>query len=239
MPAIIDYPSPNQSERLPGSSIEYLIIHYTGCGLETSLKILTDAASNHPVSAHYVIGETGQIYQLVSEDRLAWHAGLSYWQNKERLNTWSIGIELINPGHGPLYTLFPKAQMESLLELSHQILIRHQIPLQHVLGHSDIAPGRKVDPGELFDWQWLAQNGVGLYPPLKTGLPENLEISETLTTQKLLRDIGYHIPISGVLDPHTLNVIKAFQMHFLPGSVDGKITQSLINRLHQIRQFFI
>lgn len=234
MTEIISYPSLNYAERLPGSSIEYLIIHYTACDLEMSLKILTDNCSTSPVSAHYVIDEAGCIYQLVDEIYQTWHAGISFWKNREKLNTWSIGIELVNPGHGPDCRPFAKAQMESLLGLSKQIIARHQISSHHVLGHSDIAPGRKVDPGELFDWAWLAQNGVGIYPSLQEDA--EAEIPDVLSIQKLLRDIGYHIPLSGILDSHTHNVIKAFQMHFMPDSVEGRITKALGIRLNQVKQ---
>src|SRR3546814_843107 len=112
MAEAISYPSPNYAERLPGSSIDYLILHYTACNLEMSLKILTDCMSANPVSAHYVIDETGVIYHLVDEAYQAWHAGISYWKGKEKLNTWSIGIELVNPGHGPYYATFPAVKME-------------------------------------------------------------------------------------------------------------------------------
>jgi len=236
MNKIISYLSPNYAERLPGSFIEYLILHYTACDLEMSLKILTNKDSTHPVSAHYVIDEAGCIYKLVEETHQAWHAGVSWWKKREKLNTWSIGIELVNPGHGPNYTPFPAAQMESLLELSSQIIARHQIPPHHVLGHSDIAPGRKVDPGEFFNWEWLAQNGVGVYPPLRVASERDGEMLDVLAIQRLLQDIGYHIPLLGTLDTYTLNVIKAFQMHFMPESIDGHITKALGIRLNQVKQ---
>ncbi|MBL0942550.1 MAG: N-acetylmuramoyl-L-alanine amidase [Alphaproteobacteria bacterium] len=236
MTEIIPYPSPNYAERLPGSSIKYLILHYTACNLEMSLKILTDNNSSNPVSAHYVIDEAGCIYQLVDEVYQAWHAGVSFWKNREKLNTWSIGIELVNPGHGPNCSPFPSLQMESLLGLSKKITARHQIPAYHVLGHSDIAPGRKIDPGEHFDWAWLAQNGIGVYPPLKVDV--EAEVPDVMTIQVLLQDIGYRIPLSGILDSYTINVIKAFQMHFMPDSVDGRLTKALGSRLNQVKQAY-
>lgn len=229
----IPHPSPNWAERPPETSVNHLIIHYTACDLAESLKILTDRGSDKPVSAHYLIDEVGDVYQLVDEARVAWHAGVSFWRGRQSLNAWSIGIELVNPGCGPCYRDFPQAQMEALLAVSHGILKRHPIPPPNVLGHSDIAPSRKVDPGERFDWAWMAQNGVGAYPPLKAASCR--EGAGVLQVQSLLQEIGYDAPISGLLDSHTANVVRAFQMHFMSGNVDGLITQALVERLEQVK----
>ncbi len=225
------FKSPNFDARDPGTSIDFLIIHYTACDLDESLNILTDENSPHPVSAHYLMDETGQTFCLVDEEKRAWHAGESYWRGTAGLNTWSIGIELVNPGHGANYQTFPKPQMESLLELSQAIVKRHQIPPQNILGHSDIASQRKQDPGELFDWQWLAQHGVGTFPTIAGPEKKNLDVS---AIQKALHDFGYLVPSSGVMDEPTIRVIKAFQMHYYPDRLDGQIDQELASRLYSM-----
>jgi len=195
------------------ASIKYLIYHYTACDLVTSLKILCDDKSLNPVSAHYLIDENGDIYQLVQEERRAWHAGKSSWEGHDDINSWSIGIELINPGHGPAYRNFPKAQMESLANLSLKIIQRHKIEPWHVLGHSDIAPTRKVDPGELFDWRWLASQGIGIVPSFEKTFAENYT---SLKLLELLKQYGYGIDHSEENQLQIQAVLGAFQMHFTP-----------------------
>ncbi len=225
-----NFKSLNFDEREEGSAAEFLIIHYTACDLAESLRCLTDDSSPIPVSAHYLIDESGEVYQLVDEKVRAWHAGESYWRGIDGLNTWSVGIELVNPGYVLEYSPFPQPQMESLLALAQRIMRHHRIAPRNVLGHSDIAPGRKVDPGELFDWQWLASNGVGFFPDLRN-TPRRGGKIDVLTVQKMLQKIGYYVPLTGVLDEYTQVVIKAFQLHFYPGRVDGTIDNELIKRL--------
>ncbi len=156
--------SPNHSPR-PDDVVapDMLILHYTGLPtLQESLARLCDPSAD--VSAHYLISEEGDVHALVPEDRRAWHAGVSYWRGATDINSRSIGIELQNPGHEFGHRAFPAPQMASLVELSLEILGRYPIPARHVLGHSDVSPDRKQDPGELFDWAGLAADGIGLWP---------------------------------------------------------------------------
>ena len=147
-------PSPNFGPRAPDKPIDILLIHYTGMeSAEAALDRLCDPAAQ--VSAHYLIEEDGTIWSLVDEQHRAWHAGIAYWAGETDINSRSIGIELVNPGHELGYRPFPMPQMEALAGLAREILARHTIPNHRVLGHSDVAPERKCDPGELFDWAWL------------------------------------------------------------------------------------
>lgn len=151
------YSSSNYNERADSVDPSMIVIHYTGMkNAEVALRRLCDPIAE--VSAHYVIDEDGTLYQLVDEDKRAWHAGVSLWEGETDINSISIGIELVNPGHEFGYREFPLAQMQVLALLCKDIMGRHFI--KTVLGHSDVAPGRKIDPGELFDWKWLAENGV-------------------------------------------------------------------------------
>ncbi|MGB1547820.1 MAG: N-acetylmuramoyl-L-alanine amidase, partial [Alphaproteobacteria bacterium] len=160
---VLEHPSPNHEPRPEGAAIDTLILHYTGMKTaEAALARLCDPATK--VSAHYLIDETGRIYALVPEERRAWHAGEACWQGETNLNDRSVGIELVNPGHEFGYRPFPEAQMAALEALLQEILARHPIPAERVLGHSDVAPGRKTDPGELFDWARLARAGIGCWP---------------------------------------------------------------------------
>jgi N-acetylmuramoyl-L-alanine amidase len=216
---IIDLPSPNFGSRAANTPIDMLVVHYTGMvDAQSALKRLSDPVAK--VSAHYCIDEGGTIYQLVGEEKRAWHAGISYWRGETDVNSRSLGIELVNPGHDHGYRAFPTAQMESLIGLSSQILARHPIPKRNVVGHSDIAPSRKQDPGELFDWQALASEGIGLWPsPLSetTHAPCNPDI--------MLADYGYETTAtdSGTVSARagTHSVVEAFQRHFRPSKIDG------------------
>jgi N-acetylmuramoyl-L-alanine amidase len=158
---ILERPSPNFDRRL--GPIDILVLHYTGMqSAEAAIERLTDPLSK--VSCHWLIDEDGTVYRLVAEADRAWHAGKSFWAGERDINSRSIGIELVNPGHDWGYRPFPPAQMTALAELATGILERHAIPAARVLGHSDVAPARKQDPGELFDWAWLAARGIGLWP---------------------------------------------------------------------------
>lgn len=151
------YTSPNYNERKDGKKPSIIVIHYTGMKTaEAALERLCEPAAE--VSAHYLIEENGCVHDLVPEEKRAWHAGVSNWEGETDINSVSIGIELENPGHEFGYRPFPKEQMQSLAKLCKSIMVRHDI--KTILGHSDVAPERKQDPGELFDWQWLAKNGV-------------------------------------------------------------------------------
>jgi N-acetylmuramoyl-L-alanine amidase len=195
-----------------------LVLHYTGMeSAEAALDRLCSPEAK--VSAHYLIDEDGTVWRLVAEERRAWHAGVSCWRRRRDINGASIGIELVNPGHGPDYRPFPEPQMAALETLARDIIARHPIPPRHVLGHSDVAPQRKADPGELFDWQRLARAGIGLWPDFTTLPPPDAAIAEL---QRQLAEIGYDAPQSGAEDAVTTAMITAFQRHFRPALCDGK-----------------
>jgi len=198
-------PSPNYDDR--SSAINLLILHYTGMktGAEAIAR-LCNAESK--VSAHYVVEEDGGVFALVAEEKRAWHAGKSYWRGKQGLNDCSIGIEIVNLGHEFGYRAFPLVQMEAVAKLCQEILTRHNIPARNVIAHSDIAPNRKEDPGELFDWAMLANVGVGLYPP--ANLPP-LPVSDF---KKALGEYGY--------DTSAEKLVLAFQRHFTPHALTGE-----------------
>jgi N-acetylmuramoyl-L-alanine amidase len=217
MRAIVDRPSPNFNERAR-APVDVLVLHYTGMpSAEGALKRLCDADAK--VSAHYTIDEDGTVYRHVAEAKRAWHAGVSYWGGARDINDRSIGIELVNPGHEFGYRAFPEAQIAALIELGRGIVRRNPIPAARVLGHSDVAPRRKIDPGELFPWARLAAEGLGVWPK-----PPRLDISRSVQVPEIQRDlsaIGYECPASGVLDEDTRAAISAFQRHFRPALVSG------------------
>ncbi len=162
---IIQAPSPNFGKRVDGAVPSILVLHYTGMRTgEEALARMCDPLSQ--VSAHYMVEEDGRIFQLVEEGRRAWHAGKSYWGGKRDINSYSIGVEIVNPGHELGYHAFPQGQMEAVISLSKEIVERHNISPARILAHSDIAPSRKSDPGELFLWKDLARHGIGLWPDL-------------------------------------------------------------------------
>jgi N-acetylmuramoyl-L-alanine amidase len=161
---IQDLPSPNFDART--APIDILLLHYTGMKTaQDALGRLRDTQAQ--VSAHYVVDEDGTTYRLVAEEMRAWHAGTSYWAGARDINARSIGVEIVNPGHEFGYRVFPEAQMAAVLELTQDIVKRRAIKPARVIGHSDVAPLRKEDPGELFDWTMLAAEGVGLWPKPK------------------------------------------------------------------------
>ena len=193
-----------------------LILHYTGMvSAEAALDRLCDPGAR--VSAHYVIEEQGAIWQLVAEERRAWHAGDSRWRGAPLVNGRSIGIELVNPGHEFGYRLFPAAQIDALIELCRGILARHAIPPRHVLGHADVAPARKEDPGELFPWQRLAAAGIGLWPePLPDAAAGCPAIARDLAA------VGYDVGSGTPADPALRLALIAFQRHWRQRLCDGE-----------------
>ena len=200
---IIQRPSPNFDER-NGEDVTFLILHYTGMKTaEDALTRLCDKASE--VSAHYTIDEDGSVYQHVDEDKRAWHAGVSSWQGQDKINARSVGIELVNKGHEWGYHEFPKVQIDALIELSKQILERHDI--QHVLAHSDIAPDRKSDPGELFPWKNFAQEGIGVWPDVS---------DEDVLKGALIQDVSQGLRRVGYEASKPQNMLLAFQRHYVP-----------------------
>ena len=220
---IIERPSPNHDERPAAQSPDILVLHYTDMrNAEAALERLTDAAAR--VSAHYCIDEDGTVYRLVPEERRAWHAGASSWAGARDINGRSIGIELVNPGHSCGYRPFPEAQMQALEELGREILARHPIPAHRVVGHSDVAPARKIDPGELFDWSRLARAGLGVWPHAE-GFPDPgpaRSAADIADLQSKLGRFGYGVAVTGILDPTTRQVLSAFQRHFRPARFDGE-----------------
>ena len=206
MNKIIRVHSPNYNDRPPGTEIDILVIHYTGMvGLAEALERLCDPTSE--VSAHYLIDQNGQVLQLISEEKRAWHAGISSWRGNSNINDRSIGIELENPGHEFGYQKFPKPQIDSLIKVTRNILIHHPIPARNIVGHSDIAPTRKKDPGEFFDWNKLALRGIGYWPEdLK---PREITQINALNFEMALKMYGYDTT-------DLLATTLAFQRHFLP-----------------------
>jgi len=214
-------PSPNHGPRPENTPIDLLVLHYTGMrDGQAALERLCDPASR--VSAHYLIEEDGTVFALVDETRRAWHAGIGAWRGHDDINSRSIGIELVNPGHEFGYRPFPRPQMEALARLAPAILARHPIPPRNVVGHSDVAPTRKEDPGELFDWAWLAVRGIGLWP---TAIPESsLSASDAELAEMLVR-FGYAV----AEDPRA--ALVAFQRHFRPTRFDGVVDDETRARL--------
>lgn len=210
-------PSPNQGPRPDGVPIDMLILHYTDTvDTDAALNILLDPARK--VSAHYLVAEDGTIHSLVPELRRAWHAGVSAWGGATDINDRSIGIEIVNPGHSNGYRAFPEAQMLALMALIKGIMQRHQIPPLRVLAHSDVAPQRKKDPGELFDWPRLAADGLAVWPH---NVKQRIHLSSLKEIQAKLAKFGYAVPQAGVLDEETRQVITAFQRHFRPRLLSG------------------
>jgi N-acetylmuramoyl-L-alanine amidase len=210
---VVELPSPNHAPRPEGAAVDVLVLHYTELSLQDSLDILRDETREHRVSAHYVLAEDGTPYRLVPEDRAAWHAGRSYWRGREALNATSIGVEIVNL-HGDRYD-YPPAQVAALTELCHGILKRHPaIVPRNVVGHSDIAPKRKIDPGLRFPWRTLAASGIGLWPRIGARPVEG-------DVQEALQRFGYAPP--GELAP--ADIVMAFQRHFRPARVNGDADQ--------------
>ncbi|MBL4757851.1 MAG: N-acetylmuramoyl-L-alanine amidase [Rhizobiales bacterium] len=203
-----------------------LLLHYTGMeSADGALSWLCNTDSE--VSAHYFVFEDGRIIQMVPEGMRAWHAGKSIWAGDRDINSCSIGIEIANPGHACGSPEFPDLQMDAVVDLCRDIVSRHNIPASRVLAHSDVAPGRKQDPGEKFDWQRLAAAGIGLWPDIKKSLGEG-KLPQTfwdtsqavLDMQEKLARFGYEIAATGALDRQTKMIVEAFHLHFRPKRTD-------------------
>ncbi len=245
-PAATERPSPNHDARPAGARVDMLILHYTGmASAEAALARLCDPASR--VGAHYLVDEDGTICRLAPEERRAWHAGVSVWRGRTDVNAASIGVEIVNPGHEFGYRPFPEAQMAAVAELCRDIVARHPIPARHVLGHSDVAPARRADPGELFDWRRLAAAGVGLWPetPEKAGntavsggagrtLGRGATGPEVADIQRAFAEFGYGVPVHGAFDAATAAVTTAFQRHFRPRLVDGAVDRETAEVLFEL-----
>ncbi len=215
-------PSPNFDAR--NSPPDMVVLHYTGMktGAEALARLRDPEAK---VSAHYLIEEDGRLYTLVAEERRAWHAGVSFWRGERDINAVSIGIELVNPGHEFGYRDFPAAQIAALADLLDDIRGRWDIPESRILGHSDVAPSRKQDPGERFPWRALADAGHGLWvePPASPGAPLAIgdEGAGVFALQAGLTRLGYDSAPTGLFEDDTAQILIAFQRHWRPDRVDG------------------
>lgn len=221
--AIRDLPSPNQEDRPAGMPIDVLILHYTGMQTaQAAIDRLRDPSAH--VSSHYVVDEDGAVLRLVPEGRRASHAGISYWRGHTGLNDRSIGIEIVNPGHAWGYRDFPAVQMTAVSHLCLEILSRHPISSRNVVAHSDVAPDRKEDPGERFNWHGLARDGVGLWPE---GVPDRgtggvvRDAAGLRDVRRALAAIGYRVAPEGPLDQALATVLRAFQRHWRPQAITG------------------
>lgn len=235
---MIERPSPNHDARRRMDDgrigVRHVILHYTGMpARDDALTRLCDPAAK--VSAHYLIDREGIVFRMVAEDRRAWHAGVGFWRGVRDLNSTSIGIELCNPGHDYGYLPFPPAQIAALLALLGGIHARHGVPAENILGHSDIAPSRKADPGELFPWRELAREGFGLWPGETRAPPGQPDLAGAF---RRLSDIGYAVPTtpedgSDILAPEsaTTDVIAAFQRRYRQDTVDGRLDADTAARI--------
>lgn len=227
-------PSPNFDERT--FPVSLLILHYTGMESgAAALERMRDPSAK--VSAHYMVEEDGRVFQLVDEDKRAWHAGVSEWAGESNINSNSVGIEIVNGGHDYGLPEFPDVQVNAVIALSKAVMARHDITARNVLGHSDIAPARKQDPGEKFPWAGLAAAGVGRWPDIpdrdrRLLFEEGSRDRGVAIAQRGLAHIGYGVQVSGVLDENTRLVIAALQRRYRPQQIDGLID---IETMHIIR----
>jgi N-acetylmuramoyl-L-alanine amidase len=227
--------SPNHGERRGHGRPNCVILHYTGMPTgEAALKTLTDSASQ--VSAHYLVWEDGAIDQLVSESRRAWHAGKALWKGESDLNSASIGIEIVNRGHDGGSPPFPERQIAATIALVRDVCTRWRIGPERVLAHSDVAPARKQDPGEVFPWDQLWRAGVGRWTepaPLAGGalFAHEEEGPPVRALQAMLALYGYGVEITGVNDQQTRQAVAAFQRHFRQARVDGEADASTVATL--------
>ncbi len=220
---VIAAPSANYGAR--AGPPDMILLHYTGMPTgEAALERLRDPAAQ--VSAHYLVEEDGRVFALVPEERRAWHAGRAFWRGLTDINSASVGIEIVNPGHEFGYRAFSDAQTLSVINLVADIRSRWTIPDSRILAHSDVAPDRKEDPGELFPWKRLAEAGHGLWaePPAAPGAPLRAgdEGPGVFALQAGLTRLGYDSAPSGVYDGATATVVRAFQRHWRPSKVDGE-----------------
>jgi N-acetylmuramoyl-L-alanine amidase len=229
-------PSPNRDART--TPIDILLLHYTGMRSgEAAYERL--CAADAKVSSHYLVYEDGRIDQLVPEALRAWHAGASSWKGETDINSRSIGIEIVNPGHELGYRDFPETQIAAVIALCRDILKRHNIAPPRVLAHSDVAPGRKQDPGEKFPWARLAASGTGLWiepAPISEGetLVPTQRGEDITMLQTMLAKFGYAAELTGVYDEATRAIVTAFQRHFRPARVDGIADRSTIETLRRL-----
>jgi N-acetylmuramoyl-L-alanine amidase len=221
--------SPNHEPRIDGKIPRLIVLHYTG--MASGAKAVDWLCNpDSKVSCHYLVDEDGTIVQMVDEGHRAWHAGTSSWHGDIDVNSSSIGIEIQNQGHTAGLPSFPHAQMRRVAELCLDIMQRWDMAPRDVVAHSDVAPGRKVDPGENFDWRYLAAQGIGEFYAV-TSSKHLFSIAEA---QTLLKQLGYGLQDSGVMDTQTRIVLEAFQRRYRPAKVDGALdaeTSELVRRL--------
>lgn len=232
--------SPNfEPRKTKSGQPDMLLIHYTG--MTSAEKAITWlAAPESKVSCHYVVDEAGQITQMVAESARAWHAGVAWWAGEEDINSASIGIEVANPGHEAGYPAFPDAQMTAVAALAGDICARRRIAPARVLAHSDVAPIRKIDPGEKFNWRLLAEHGAGLwvapepYDRSDEGLMRWHIGDAVVELQRLLRALGYKLQINEEFDMATEAAVVAFQRHWRQEKVNGKADRSTVLTLERV-----
>ena len=248
---LICKPSPNFNDRR--HRLDMLVLHYTGMetGAAAEARLCDPVAE---VSAHYLVREDGVVVQMVAEGKRAWHAGVAQWQGDTDLNSRSIGIEIVNGGHDlPLpdgrLPPFPDIQIAAVTSLCQAILARHDIPQTRIVGHSDIAPDRKADPGEHFPWQSLARHDIGIWPTRAPNLAggvargkglERGEVSEAVARlARMLGEIGYAIEPSEHYDKHTEDVVRAFQRRWRPSQVTGQADLSCLATLDAVHALYV
>ncbi len=237
-PAARFVPSPNHGERAGGLRPDMIILHYTG--MKTGAAALDWLCREESqVSSHYFVHEDGRVDQLVAEDRRAWHAGKSIWKGETDLNSRSIGIEIVNAGHPGGLPDFPSEQIDAVVELCRNCGERWSIAPERVLAHSDIAPIRKVDPGEKFPWERLHSGGVGHWvpaAPIGGGrfFHRGDQGQPVEAVQTMLSLYGYGIEVTGVFCEKTEGAVAAFQRHFRPSQVDGIADISTLDTLHRL-----
>jgi N-acetylmuramoyl-L-alanine amidase len=231
-------PSPNFGDRNKGRVPDMIVLHYTGMpDVEGAIARLCGAGTD--VSAHYIVLEDGRVVQTVPEAKRAWHAGVASWAGEEDINSCSIGIEIANRGHDWGYPDFPLRQIAAVITLCRGIMLRHHLPAHRVVGHSDVAPARKKDPGEKFPWHSLANSGVGHWvqaAPIVRGETYKLgsEGDNVRALQTALARYGYGVAINGTYDGPTMEVVAAFQRHFRPERVDGVADHSTLTTLQAL-----
>jgi N-acetylmuramoyl-L-alanine amidase len=230
------HPSCNAGDRRKGCRADMIVLHYTGMSsADQAVKWLSDPRSK--VSCHYVVDERGHITQLVAETQRAWHAGASHWAGETDINSASIGIEIQNPGHEHGYPDFPPEQMQAIAALCRDIAQRRGVPPERVLAHSDVAPGRKIDPGEKFDWAFLAKHGVGRWiesaPPMNDDCLLDDDDDARLEALELMRAYGYGIDDPG-REKWFWHLIRTFQMHFRPARADGRLDAGTLDTLRRL-----
>jgi N-acetylmuramoyl-L-alanine amidase len=245
IPPVLSAPSPNFNERAYG--IDMLVLHYTGMrDGPTALSRLRDPTFPR-VSSHYLVEEDGRVFSLVAEARRAWHAGASSWRGRDDINSRSIGIEIVNGGHDFGLPPFPERQILAVIRLCQAICRRWAIPQNGIVGHSDIAPLRKLDPGERFPWRLLAEAGVGFWPSAtfeegpsasRSFAAEDAPDGALASVQTDLRAIGYEIPETDLHDVSTTVILKAFQRRWRPSCVSGEADPETVFLIREVARHY-